>query len=345
MEEAGQKSHFFRIDLAQAWRRAPVAATADSLGITTGTLYTVGGLNALITAPLFDAAIDTITVCTIAIIAILNGIFCFACRDWLPRWFYFATVLFGTGLITLTVISCNSHAAAMAMSLHYYFVAVDAAFFFSLRAGLVQYLAVVACAAFGFRHEGLPAGALVFLASTMLAVAVIVAWISRMADAAESDPLTELLNRRGLQLRLHEAVRRATDDGMPLAVAIVDIDKFKQVNDTHSHLEGDRLLVSCATTWRGLLAQDIHLGRYGGDEFVLIFPGHTLGSAADIADRVREATPGGMTASVGVAPWMRGDSASMLMSRVDSALYEAKLAGRNRTAVHGAPGGIARKPG
>jgi diguanylate cyclase len=327
-------SRILRIDLARAWRHPPAVASINVMGIATGFFYVAAGLSALAALPWLGPEADKVGIAAIAILTIVCGALFSACRRSIPRWGYSLTVFLGTLLVTVTVLLGHGCVASTAMAMYYFFVGVHAAFFFSIRIGLVQSFALFVCVVPALRHVGIPFGTDIVLIACNLAIMASVMWLSRMTDAAEEDPLTELINRRGLDRRLQEAMRNSLDNGTPLAIAIIDLDNFKQVNDNISHQAGDELLITSSRTWRTLLPMNVHLGRYGGDEFVLVLPGYTLAAATELADRLRQATPGNTTASVGVAAWTSGDSASMLMSRADAALYEAKSAGRNRTAVH-----------
>jgi len=114
-------------------------------------------------------------------------------------------------------------------------------------------------------------------------------------------------------------------------VALLDLDRFKAFNDEHGHLAGDSLLREAADAWGGLLRASDLLARYGGEEFGLAFPAAPLESARAVVDRVRAATPGGLTCSAGLVAWNPGESSRQLTDRADGALYEAKSAGRDRT--------------
>jgi diguanylate cyclase len=334
MEAGGDISRILRIDLVRAWRQPPAIASINVLGISTGFFYVIAGLSALAALPWLGPKADTTSIAVLAVLTLVCGTLFCAYRLSIPRWGYSLTVFFGTLLITATVLLGHGCTASTAMAMYYFFVGVHTAFFFSIRTGLIQFLALFVCAVSALQHVGIPFSTDIVLVACNLAIMASVMWLSRLIDAAEEDPLTELINRRGLDLRLQEALRNSRVDGSPLAVAIIDLDNFKRVNDTISHLAGDQLLVASSRAWRTLVPANAHLGRYGGDEFVLVLSGYTLDAAAKLADKLRQATPDNATASIGVAAWAPGDSASMLISRADAALYEAKSAGRNRVAVH-----------
>lgn len=171
----------------------------------------------------------------------------------------------------------------------------------------------------------------------------------RAADlyqASTTDALTGIANRRHLLQRLEEELAAARAQARPLSIVLFDIDHFKRVNDTHGHLTGDAVLERCTRRVQTLCTDDALLGRFGGEEFMLILPDTSAASALAFADRVRRtlAAPGGdgprVTASLGVACSSAYPDASMeaFIEAADRALYRAKSDGRNRVvlAQHGA---------
>ena len=155
----------------------------------------------------------------------------------------------------------------------------------------------------------------------------------RLAQQALSDPLTGLSNRRGLARTLEREMARARRGGTTLGFVVLDLDHFKAFNDLHGHQAGDRLLVRAARSWSARLREEDLLARYGGEEFVLLLPGcdEDLDVTRATVDRVREATPGGVTASAGLALWDHREPAHRLLERADRALYQAKASGRDLT--------------
>jgi diguanylate cyclase (GGDEF)-like protein len=151
------------------------------------------------------------------------------------------------------------------------------------------------------------------------------------------DPLTKVANRRRFDEELSIMLARAARDGAPLSVAIFDLDHFKQFNDDLGHHMGDRHLALTARSWVSLLRPGDVLARYGGEEFALLLPRTEGEPALDVVQRLRAVTPHGQTASAGVATWDRREPAQALLDRADAALYEAKVAGRDR-AVSAAAG-------
>ncbi len=160
----------------------------------------------------------------------------------------------------------------------------------------------------------------------------------RIYGELEQDALTGALSRRALLDRLRERLER--DRGRPWAVIMADLDHFKQINDRHGHLVGDAVLRDSVRRIRAALRGPDLVGRYGGEEFLVLLDGATLETALDVAERIRrhlEATPihakgvsVPLTVSQGVAQWLPGESLERLLERADGALYEAKAKGRNR---------------
>lgn len=154
---------------------------------------------------------------------------------------------------------------------------------------------------------------------------------------AATDPLTGLLNRRSLENQTRDLLR----GGQRFAVAMGDLDHFKDLNDTHGHDAGDRALRVFARTLQGALRNDDIICRYGGEEFVIVFPGLTAQEASKALERVREAlilaiATGSIptfTASFGVADSDDATGFEELVQVADTALFHAKRQGRNRVVI------------
>ena len=159
---------------------------------------------------------------------------------------------------------------------------------------------------------------------------------------ARCDPLTGLLNRRGLEGQFDFAIALARRSGRPLSLLTVDVDHFKRVNDTHGHGVGDQVLQGLARTLQQRLRRSDVAARIGGEEFVALLPDTGLEEAQAAADALRLAVAaqeypqvGHITISLGVSALRGGDEdgASALLQRADAALYQAKGEGRNRVCV------------
>ena len=154
-----------------------------------------------------------------------------------------------------------------------------------------------------------------------------------------TDPGTKLFNRRYILELLHKEVARADRYRETLSIALVDIDYFKRVNDTYGHQAGDRILEQFSQRLQQWLREMDFLGRYGGEEFLLIFPKTTIAEASRVLERIRwqmeeipfqlEGADIKITFSAGLAEY-EGEAIHEFILRVDDSLYLAKNAGRNQ---------------
>jgi diguanylate cyclase (GGDEF)-like protein len=160
---------------------------------------------------------------------------------------------------------------------------------------------------------------------------------------ASHDPLLQLWNRKAILNLLNTELSRAMRSQTPLGIFFIDLDSFKSVNDTYGHLVGDDVLRSAAAKMSSAVREYDHVGRYGGEEFLVVLPNCTSEAAQEIAERVRQhfaAAPiaigsllVNITISIGVSQWHVGQEVNDLLSRADIALYRAKENGRNRVEV------------
>lgn len=159
----------------------------------------------------------------------------------------------------------------------------------------------------------------------------------RLRQQALTDDLTGTYNRRHGRDLLESATAGTTWDGMPLSLLMIDIDCFKKVNDDHGHHTGDQVLVDLTRRISAQIRDTDILARWGGDEFIVMMPLCDIDGATLAAEKIREAVAsepfddaGTVTVSIGVAQASEDRCLEQWVARADSALYEAKSAGRNR---------------
>ena len=164
----------------------------------------------------------------------------------------------------------------------------------------------------------------------------------QLLRVSQTDALTGLANRRHIEERLNEMYEHSSRLSEPMSCVMCDIDKFKSVNDTYGHQAGDAVLRQFAKILQGEAREIDRIGRYGGEEFLLLLPGTVLDAAVTFADRVRKAVEehtftfdGGTlkrTASFGVSGWPHPaiTHCESLVKMADDALYVAKETGRNK---------------
>lgn len=178
--------------------------------------------------------------------------------------------------------------------------------------------------------------------------------IRPLRDRACSDPKTGLLNTDGFEERaIREIARASRSNGHSTALLLIDLDHFKRINDTHGHVAGDKVICAIAQTLSAASRTYDLVGRYGGEEFIMLLPDTTTAEAVNVANRIRrrinelnlpvtsrhrEAVVNRLTASIGVAVHpCHGHTFYELLEAADTAMYQAKHAGRNRTIVAQTP--------
>jgi diguanylate cyclase (GGDEF)-like protein len=164
----------------------------------------------------------------------------------------------------------------------------------------------------------------------------------RIEELAELDELTGASNRRCIMRMLEEEIARSVRDGSPCAIALIDLDWFKRINDAYGHPTGDEVLRTFSITMFANIRSVDRFGRYGGEEFLLVLPDMDAGQAVRALDRLRAIiadldwsafSPGmKVTMSAGVAMLNPNETSDTFLARADSALYAAKAQGRNRIA-------------
>lgn len=184
----------------------------------------------------------------------------------------------------------------------------------------------------------------------IVSIVLVVRLRAARADAAalsKTDELTGLPNRRAMTEILDRAVAHGRRHGEPLAVGVIDLDHFKSVNDTFGHEVGDEVLRLVAAALDAATRDDDVAGRWGGEEFVVVFTHADRDGALAAADRIRRAvsqiplpapmSPRSLTASIGLALAVTSDDGGQLLGRADDALYAAKAAGRDNVMLSPAP--------
>jgi len=187
----------------------------------------------------------------------------------------------------------------------------------------------------------------VVIALTFHAVLIALVVTRLLADLrhrSRHDALTGLLNRRAIEEAMQAQMQRSRRTGESFSVLMFDLDHFKSINDRYGHVVGDRALRHAASTLKAGLREVDSLARIGGEEFLALMPGATLEASQPVAERLclslekqplgLEASHVSLSVSIGIAQWAGAtEDASRLLARVDEALYQAKLQGRNRVVV------------
>jgi len=172
-------------------------------------------------------------------------------------------------------------------------------------------------------------------------------FLTELEKAAYIDALTGLYNRKHFMELADTDIQRATRMGQTIYTAMLDIDFFKDVNDTYGHIAGDMVLRTTAETIRQSLRSYDLIGRYGGEEFILLFAVTDEKEVFNMVERIRynlehaftsyEGVDIGVTCSIGVANFAKTDTMKTAIQKSDEALYAAKKSGRNQVRIYNSP--------
>ncbi len=283
--------------------------------------------------------------------ALTLALFVLIAYERIPVWGFEAMLAAGTLLVASGTYATGDPAGPYTM--FYFWIAIYAFYFLSrARASFQMALIAVASlaalvihgelAATPFLHWALVTGVLV-IAGAFIGVqrSHLERLIDRLSDAARTDSLTGLVNRRGFEELFAIELERARRTGRPLSVIICDLDAFKAVNDRYGHAAGDHALEKLSVILQRTKRRVDTAARVGGEEFAIIAPDSDQHAAYILAERMRREVrerfatePYALTLSIGLATYPRhGASSDALIGAADEALYAAKKLGRNRTVV------------
>jgi diguanylate cyclase (GGDEF)-like protein len=243
----------------------------------------------------------------------------------LPRWAVHGAVVFVCGSDCLLISQSATNGGVMMTAWTLIWMSVFVAIFLERRAIRLHIAAMTVGLGVALLVASVPGTLIEFvmMAVTLWAAGIALGSISeRLRSQAEGDHLTGLLNRNGFTKAATRELALAARTGYQLTIALVDLDDFKGVNDAHGHAAGDRLLRDLARAWERALRPGDLLGRFGGDEFVVLFPATSEQDSEVPLGRMRQAHEAAWSA--GVAGWQPGESLDACLARADVGLYEAK---------------------
>lgn len=330
----------------------PISEDRATMARTYAYLFAAGGTLALVTLLLPGSGDrDSVGIVLASITAYLTAAAFIAAFDSLPLSVYKLSPLLGAGLVT-ALLSFAGPAAIGAYAMFYFWVTLAACYFFGLRVALVHIAICSACygvllltdeVAFSGLYWAMGVGTL--LVSGVLMVGLrgqVERVMTRLADAAGTDALTGLSNRREFEDRFTNELERSVRNGQPMGLVVLDLDWFKEVNDRFGHDAGDRALRKVASVLEEQTRRIDMAARLGGEEFAVVAPDAGEEETYRLAERLRRAVKAGfadhtrpLTASCGVATFpASGGTASDLLRAADRALYAAKDLGRDRSIVY-----------
>jgi diguanylate cyclase (GGDEF)-like protein len=240
------------------------------------------------------------------------------------------TVALSTALTGVMVAVAATERGLILSALGYTWTAVYVAFFFRPQAARIYAALMIASLGLSLLSARAPTDVSVWLtisAMVWVAVAILSRLNARLRAEAHTDGLTGLLNRTGFAVAAARQRAMAERRGEPLALAVIDLDDFKLVNDRGGHAAGDRLLVELAAAWTAALRPSDLLARLGGDEFVLLLAGTTDDQVHNLLARLARAHPAAWTA--GAVLCSEEESLDEAIERADARLYRGKRPRRN----------------
>lgn len=244
--------------------------------------------------------------------------------DRVRAWQLHGVLALATVLVTVMLSASTTPFGTLVTAVSYLWIAIYSGVYHRTHV-LVRYLAGIALGlGVGLWQAGAPSGpqSWAFLLATFAGIALTLnRRVRALRREAMTDPLTGAFTRRAFERAAELDMARASRTGMPLTLAVIDLDDFKLVNDAHGHARGDEVLVGLTTEWQSSLPLDVLLGRRGGDEFALLFPGRTL---AEAADEVRALSDDLCSWSAGLAEWDGGRDLADLFRTADADLYASK---------------------
>ena len=264
----------------------------------------------------------------------------------MPTWFFYALPPGGSLLIAM--VSYGAGAQTRLAYAAFFFWSISSAFYFFPRriaAPNVPFAVVLYAVVLWQVDEPFVAAGFIVPMAAVIVTAVLIdqlnlerghlereveQMVEDLQELALTDPLTGLANRRELESQLEREFARAKRFSSAVALMMIDLDKFKDYNDLHGHLAGDRVLRDVARAWKGRLRSSDLLARFGGDEFLVMLADCGPSGAQELAKRLCDAVPHDQTCSIGVATWDGRESVEQLIRRADRALLAAKRAGRAR---------------
>jgi diguanylate cyclase (GGDEF)-like protein len=323
------------------------------MGRSLGSLFVAGALIGLVSLLLTTSSdTDLAAISTLCAVALVMGLTLILERGRLPRWVFPGSCYAATVLISAALYFGDRPDSPYAF--YFVLVAMFCAYFLSVRQLVLQtaFIAVAYPVVVNLLGAGGDDAAQRWLLTiwTVIVVGAFIAilrqrmngLIERLSDAASTDPLTRLLNRRGFRDVFDLELERSRRSGRPCALVMGDLDHFKRVNDLFGHPAGDERLRKFARLLRAGKRRIDAAARMGGEEFALLLPETDEHGAYVIAERLRHAVRDAfapdqlaLTMSFGVAAYPNhGATGDQLLQAADQALYVAKELGRDRTAIY-----------
>jgi diguanylate cyclase (GGDEF)-like protein len=300
------------------------------MAITSSAIYTIIGaavlaiLIILPTWPELKAAI----IYPASLLAILTGVLFYHHRFHFPLAVAVFHMFFGVGLITTGIIGVGRPDMANGVSMIFILTSLHAFHFFNIRASLAIVALIDMCytlvAGLHYHWPNWSSVLVLLLASCITAGVVVNLLVRRLHHLATTDKLTGAYNRHTWDAMFEHKLSFARRYGHPMALVIIDLDRFKMINDSYGHQEGDRILQQTAASIRQVLRSSDISARWGGDEFIILLHNCDMEQALGMEKRLKKSLRDTISFTSGIAEFRDDDSAETLLSRADRNLLENK---------------------
>jgi diguanylate cyclase (GGDEF)-like protein len=323
--------------LRRGAHRTPPAPEPQARALALGRMLLAGGALGLVALGAAGGrGLPRETLAALGVASIVVGVVVLRSGARLPPQAFHVLLVAGWLTVGVSTHLAGGGNAGMAMGLLAVWAALYAGLFFTPVATALHTTGAVVVVAAGLAAGG---GQWVYEAVWLAGVAGMVggvtSWMSYRRVPARLDALTGLPGHRGLADVLETRMREARESETPLALGLLDLDDFSNFNRAEGPRAGDHLLRDCVHQWHTRLPSAATLARRGSDEFVVVLPGYGLAEGRELLEGLRQGLDAPVTCSAGVTACTPDDTQSLLLARADTALYAAKLGGRDRTEVAG----------
>ncbi len=323
----------FWIWFLQPERRVHLHETLIEMATISAVLYFGTAISGLVAISLpVPHEMDTTIIAAITVVSIGIAIVFYTSRQHFPLWLAISHIFVGIPLVGAAIWAGHAPAAAQ-ISIVYIMSSIYCFHFLNIYASSAIVLLASTCfASIGYYHqwEGWQSLTALLLGCSFTVGIIVDLMVRRLHNLATTDSLTGLFNRHTWDTLFDQELRYAAREGHSLSLMVMDLNKFKRVNDTQGHLAGDRILKKVAAVIRGVVRDSDIAARWGGDEFIVLLRNCDLSEARVMENRFHQRLDGVIGVSVGLTDYQVEDTSDAMLARADKDMYARKHANSQR---------------